>query len=355
ARDTREEAGRQKGRGGDPAKREVACDTPPMRYRRLPGVGIEVSVIGFGCWAIGKTYWGEDVRDERSIAAIHAALDQGVTLFDTAPLYGHGHADALLRRALGRRIHELVVATKVGVRWEGTGGHALSDLSPRHLREDCEASLRRLGLDRIELLQVHWPCERGTPLEQSLEALTRLREEGKIRAFGLCNYGPEALGEARRLLGFEAGSGLACLQTPYSMIRREFEHGLLAQVAPDSATPALGVLAYEALGRGLLTGKFDRAPRFPESDLRSRDERFSGSRFARARPWLEALRGLARRIDQPAAALALAWVLSRPGITATLAGAKGPEQVEQNCKAAELFGRRRLVAHLEKVANAFPG
>src|SRR5690606_4887670 len=146
--------------------------------RTLPHTDLQLSAIGFGCWAIGGAWWGDDVDDRQSIAAIHAALDHGINWFDTAPLYGHGHADELLVEALGSRRHDLVIATKVGVRYQNlAGAHAFSDLSPDHIVEDCEASLRRLRLETIPLLQVHWPCECQTPLEATLEALMALRSE----------------------------------------------------------------------------------------------------------------------------------------------------------------------------------
>src|SRR3954470_5650107 len=122
-----------------------------MKTRLVPGTDLKLSVVGFGCWAIGGRWWGDDINDEVAIAAIHKALDLGINWFDTAPLYGHGHADEILAKALGARLRDVIVATKVGVRWDGGGRHAQSDLRPEHLRSDPEASLRRLGVERIDL------------------------------------------------------------------------------------------------------------------------------------------------------------------------------------------------------------
>ncbi|MDF1563880.1 MAG: aldo/keto reductase [Deltaproteobacteria bacterium] len=287
------------------------------------------SPVTLGLWAMGGKYWGEDVRDEDSIAAIHAALDLGIESFDTAPLYGEGHADELLVRALGERRHQVTIATKVGVRLPTAAGeHARSDLSPAHLRADCEASLRRLKLERIDLLQIHWPCEFGTPLEESLATLVALQGEGKIAAFGLSNYDAPTLARARQL------APVATLQTPYSLLRREYEQGLEA-VCLEPA-PALGVLIYEPLCRGLLTAKFDEESTFPDSDLRAHDDRFSGPAFRRALRLAEGLARIAEHFDATAAALAIAWVLRRPSVSAALVGAKRPEQVRQNAEAARL-------------------
>lgn len=317
-----------------------------MKFRTLPGTDLQLSAIGLGCWAIGGKWWGDDVTDENSAGAIERALELGINWFDTAPLYGYGRADEVLVRTLGPRRHEVVIATKVGVRWDGEGQHARSDLRPEHVVEDCEASLRRLGLETIPLLQVHWPCELGTPLEDTLEALDRLREQGKVRHFGLCNYGAEPLSRAMEL------TTLASLQTPFSMVRREFESSLRKVCAPDPSNPRLGVLAYETLARGLLTGKFAHPPVFPETDLRHRDDRFSGQPFASIDRLVQALRVVADRLGSSPAALAVAWVCSQPGVSVAIVGAKRAEQVEQNVGAVELLGRGQLWRALEPHVQA---
>ncbi|MFV8749437.1 aldo/keto reductase [Nannocystaceae bacterium ST9] len=317
-----------------------------MKFRTLPGTDLQLSALGFGCWAIGGKWWGEDVDDQRSIAAIHRALDQGMNWFDTAPLYGHGHADRLLVKALGRRRHEVVIATKVGVRFRLGEGHAASDLTPDHIVADCEASLRRLGLETIPLLQVHWPCERDTPLEATLEALMALREGGKIRHFGLCNYDSATLTRALAYC-----PELASLQTPYSMLRREFEYALREVVAPGGV-PRLGVLVYETLCRGLLTGKFATRPVFPESDLRHRDERFREPIWSKLQPLIAALRLVAGKLDVPPAALAIAWTLRQPGVSVAIVGAKRPEQVDANVRALELLGREKVWQALQPHVDA---
>jgi len=300
-------------------------------------------VIGFGCWTIGGQWWGT-VRDEESVAAVREAVTRGVNWFDTAPLYGNGHADEVLVRALGSKLADVTIATKVGVRIDGE--HAESDLTPAHVIADTEASLTRLGVERIDLLQVHWPCDRGTPLEDTLGALVQLQEAGKIKHFGLCNYAPEALRRAREL------SPMVSLQTPYSLLRREFEQGLRQVVGGE---PPLGVLAYEPLCRGLLTGKFKAPPSFPETDLRARDERFQGARFRHARALVDDLERVAAKVGVTPAALAIGWVASRPGVTAAIAGARSPEQVRQNVRAAALMGRPQIWRVVSGVAAIHGG
>jgi aryl-alcohol dehydrogenase-like predicted oxidoreductase len=305
--------------------------------------GLRLSVVGFGAWATGGLWWGDDVRDEDSVAAIHAALDEGITWFDTAPLYGHGHADAILARALGSRVRDVVIATKCGPRWDNPGGHAISDLSPAHIVADVHQSLRRLGVDHLPLVQTHWPCQVGTPLEDTISALSALQAAGTIGAWGLCNETPEGL---RRAVA--AGSP-ATLQTPLSLLRREYEGGLHA-VCVDHG---LGVLAYEPLCRGLLTGKFHARSRFPDSDLRARDDRFRGDRFLKGLAVVERLRRVATRLCVAPATLAVAWVLRRPGVTAAIVGCKRPAQVREAAATARIAEGDAVFAELDLIAASY--
>ena len=316
-----------------------------MLKRRLPGTDFELSVLGVGCWAMGGLWWGDDVKDANSTATIHRALELGINWFDTAPLYGHGHADEILTEALGARRDDVVIATKVGIRWDGEGKHARSDLRPEHIRSDTEKSLKRLKLDQIPLLQIHWPCELGTDLRASLDELSSLQAEGKIRYIGICNYTPEAVKTAMEY------DNVVSLQTPYSMLRREFEHGLNAAVVGNHESKQLGVIAYEALGRGLLSGKFTREPRFPKSDLRARDDRFKGSAFLRINVLVRNLERIAQKIGVPTSALALAWVARREGVTTVLAGCKTPAQIDDNAKLVRILEHPKLWEVVNRVLN----
>ena len=314
-----------------------------MIRRRLPNTDIDLSVVGFGCWAIGKTYWGDDVEDGASKAAIRAALDVGINWFDTAPLYGEGHADRLLVDALGADKHTVHIATKVGVRVDGPDGHACTDLRPEWVRSDTEASLLRLGVETIDLLQVHWPCDRGTLFDDTLDTLETLRTAGKLRHYGLCNYDATSVTHAR------TAEGMVSLQTPYSLLRREFEGSL------RSACDGLGVVVYEPLCRGLLTGKFGAQPSFPDTDLRAWDERFQGARYRHARALVMDLQRVAARVELPTAALSIGWAVAQPGITAAIVGAKRPEQVLENAKASSVLGRSKLLSVIDKVAAIHGG
>jgi aryl-alcohol dehydrogenase-like predicted oxidoreductase len=301
-----------------------------MKVHNVPGTDLALSVVGLGCWALGGEHWGDDVDDTTSIATVHAALDAGINWVDTAPLYGAGHADEVVVRALRQADRSALIATKVGARTHGRSGHAESDLSPEHLRADLDASLQRLGLDCIDLLQVHWPCERGTPLEDTFGTLVVLQQEGKVRHLGVCNYDAPTL---RRIVGL---APIATIQVPLSLLRREIEATLL----PTARELGVGVLAYEPLCRGLLTGKYPSPPTFPASDMRARDDRFRGARFVHASRFVRDLERAAARVGVPTAAAAIGWVADQPGIIAAIAGAKRPDQVRDNAQASRLIGSK---------------
>ncbi len=314
-----------------------------MRTRTLPGTTLDLSVVGFGAWAIGETWWGDDVTEARSIAAVRRAVELGINWFDTAPVYGWGRSEQVLRKALDGVRDRVTIATKVGV--ARVENHATSTLTSAFLRTDLEATLGRLGTETIDLLQVHWPCELGTPLEETFGTLDRLKAEGKFRYLGVCNYPADALPKIAAI------TPIVSLQMGYSLVRREFEGAHRAACAQIGA----GMLAYEPLCRGLLSGKFTHEPHFPDTDLRSRDDRFKAHRFAHGQRLAADLTKIARKLEVPTAAVAIGWVASRPGVTAVIAGAKGPEQVEQNVRAAELLDRVKLWEVVDRVAATHGG
>lgn len=315
-----------------------------MKHRPLPGTDLSLSVVGFGAWAIGGRHWGgTDTAD--AIAAVHAAIEAGITWFDTAPIYGDGQSDVLLRQALGDIHREgLTVATKVGVVY-GDDGHVHSQLTPATLREDLGHTLDRLGTDHVDLLQVHWPCEHDTPLEETFGTLADLRAEGLFRHLGVCNYRADALAQIRAI------TPIVSLQAGLSMLRREVEHDGLAWCRETG----VGFLAYEPLGRGLLTGKYTHVPTFGDDDMRRFDDRFKGHRFEHARRLTADLTRIGRKVGVPPAAIAIGWVATRPGVTAVIAGARTPEQVRQNALAGSIIDHVKLWEIVDRVAGLHGG
>ncbi|MEZ4451612.1 MAG: aldo/keto reductase [Nannocystaceae bacterium] len=322
-----------------------------MKYRTLPGTDLQLSAIVTGCWALGGEHWTPPVDDDAAARTIARAWERGITSFDTAPLYGRGRADARLRAGLGPRRREARIVTKVGPRWDTPGGHPRSDLSPANVRADVEGSLRRLDLDVLPLVLTHWADEGDTPIEATLGALAELQAAGKIGRYGLCNAPPALL---RRALEF--APDLAALQTPYSLLRRDFEaalRDLSGETGEDGRwRQRLGVLAYEPLARGLLARGGDAAPDFADDDLRSRDPRFAEPTWSRLQPLRAALQTIAGRVDAPAAAIAIAWVLRQPGVSVCLVGARSPAQIDEHVQALGLVGRDKIFAALEPYARA---
>jgi myo-inositol catabolism protein IolS len=294
-----------------------------MKYRRLGKTEITVSAVAVGCWAFaGGSTWGpQDEVD--SIATVRAALDGGINFFDTAEGYGGGDSEAVLGRALAGRRHEAVIATKV----------SRSNLSGRAVQQACERSLQRLRTDYMDLYQIHWPSSE-IPLQETLEALERLREQGKVRAIGVCNFGVGDLSELLTLGGAESN------QLPYSLLWRAIEYGI-RQKCIDAG---IGILCYSPLVQGLLTGKFASPDEVPEGRARTR-------LFSTDRPQarhnevgcetevfsaIEKIRHVCAEIEQPMASVSLAWVLHQPGVTAVVVGARQPHQIEQTAQAADL-------------------
>ena len=320
-----------------------------MIYRTFPGTELNVSVVGMGCWAIGGKWWGDDVTDENSVACVRAAVESGINFFDTAPLYGHGHADDILVKALGSRRHDVVIATKVGIRFQGTTGHAQSDLTSAHIREDTETSLKRLKLDSIPLMQIHWPCELGTPLKETMDALLELKEEGKIQHIGVCNYNAEGMSTILQ------HGRVDSLQTPLSMVRKRYGQDLKDVCSSGLETKVpIGVIGYEPLCRGLLTGKYNRMPVFPPGDVRGQDDWFKGSRYLQVTELVRLLRQIARKVRSTPAALAIAWSAAQDGVITSIVGAKNPEQIRQNAAASMLLGKSKLMNVVEQVVSEQP-
>ncbi len=285
-----------------------------------------VSRIGLGTWAIGGWMWGG--TDERqSIETIRAAVDRGVTLFDTAPVYGFGRAEDILGKALARdnRRARVAIATKVGLGWRDSTPYR--DASKTRIIKEVEDSLRRLQTDVIDLYQVHWP-DPNTPTGETAAAMAELYRAGKIRAIGVSNFSPEQMDE------FRASAPLHAVQPPYNL----FERGIEKDVLPYAVDHKLATLAYGSLCRGLLSGHITEATKFSGDDLRNKDPKFSGERRGQ---YLKAVDGLQRfareNYGKDVIHLALRWVLDRAETTIALWGARKPGQLDP---IGDVFGWR---------------
>jgi len=288
-----------------------------MRYRSLGVGGPEVSVVGLGCNNFGRR------NDEPAArAVVDAALDVGVTLFDTADVYGDGDSERFLGAALGTRRDDVVVATKFGGRMEGRGGG-----SAAHVRRAVEASLERLGTDRIDLYQYHSP-DGVTPIEETLAALDELVRAGKVRYVGSSNFSPEQVDEADRIARERGWARFVSAQNEYSLLNREAE----AELLPTCERLGIGVLPYFPLASGLLTGKYRRGEPPPEGTrLAGNPGRLTDEAFDR----VEALEHYASERGRTLLEVAIGVLAARPPVASVIAGATKPEQVRANAAAGE--------------------
>jgi len=310
-----------------------------MIYRKIGETDLECSVITFGAWAIGGWRWGGNDRSD-SVNAIIAGFEHGMTSIDTAPAYGQGLSEEIIAEALQQIPRDKVqILTKYGLRWDRKEGEYWfsstsmdgSDIdlyklsSAKNIMEECENSLRRLKTDYIDLYQAHWP-DSTTPVAETMEAMIKLKEQGKIREAGVCNYSPSQMrkaGETYRL---------ASDQVPYSMILREIEKDLV----PYCIENRKSIIAYSPLQRGLLTGKIKSDHVFSEGDHRTGLAYFSHRNIELVNRMLDNLRPLAAEKKATLAQLVLSWTINQPGITVALAGARNAHQAVENAKAADL-------------------
>jgi aryl-alcohol dehydrogenase-like predicted oxidoreductase len=277
--------------------------------------GLMTSRIGLGTWAMGGWMWG-GTDEAQSIATIRSAIDRGVTLIDTAPVYGFGRSEEIVGKALeGSLRQKVMIATKVGLAWKD--GAVYRDSRPARIRKEIEDSLRRLRTDVIDLYQVHWP-DFETPIAETARALEDLRREGKIRAIGVSNFSPTQM----RMFGNDAQ--LDAVQPPYNLFEREIEKDVL----PYAIGAGLTVLSYGALCRGLLSGRMTVDTQFEGDDLRKVDPKFQGKRYPQYLAAVGELKKLARdRFGKSVLALAVRWVLDQ-GPTIALWGARRPGQLD---------------------------
>jgi len=303
--------------------------------RRLGKDGPEITRVGFGAWAVGGGGWAfawGPQDDAESVAAIRHAASKGVSWIDTAAVYGYGHSEEVVGRALADipKGERPLVFTKCGLRWDADNPmtRPVRDSSPERIREECDASLRRLGVDRIDLYQFHWPDESGTPVADSWGEMLRLVEKGKVRWVGVSNYPVDLLEQC------QAQGQVQSLQPPFSMIRR----GAAEEQVPWCAAHGAGVIVYSPMQSGLLTDSFtaERVAAFAEDDWRRNSPEFQPPRLESNLALRDALAPVAKKHGVSVAAVSVAWTLAWPGITAAIVGARSPRQVDGWLAAAKL-------------------
>lgn len=310
-----------------------------MEYRKLGNSDLDVSVVTFGAWAAGGWMWGGNESSD-AIKAIQASYDLGVTSIDTAPVYGQGTSEEIVGEAIkGLPRDKVQILTKYGLRWDTTKGQHFFDSfdnqgkaiklhrysGKESIIRECEDSLKRLQTDYIDLYQIHW-ADPTTPIQETMEAVAKLIQDGKVRYAGVCNYNVPQMTEAGKYVN------LVSNQVPYSMVKRDIEIDVIPYVLANNQS----ILAYSPLERGLLTGKLKPEHKFGEGDHRAGVPFFRAENIRRTNAFLEKIRPLADEKNASLGQLVIRWTVEQPGITIALVGARNAEQAIQNAKALEI-------------------
>ncbi|AFE10992.1 aldo/keto reductase family oxidoreductase [Corallococcus coralloides DSM 2259] len=317
-----------------------------MQKRRLGNSDMELTALGFGAWAIGGGGWAfawgaQD--DAQSIEAIQRALDSGINWVDTAAVYGLGHSEDVVARALKGRDKRPYVFTKCGMVWDDQG-KVRRRLKADSVRRECESSLRRLKVDAIDLYQVHWPVEDGAELEEGWTALAELQRQGKVRWLGVSNFNVSQLEQVRRI------APVTSLQPPYSLIHRDIEDDLL----PYCQTQGIGVIVYSPMASGLLTGAMtrERIQAMPDDDWRRGSADFQEPKLSHHLSLVERMREVGARHGRSPAEVALAWTLRGPAVTAAIVGARSAKQVDGFIQAGDFRLTSEEVREVEEVLGS---
>ena len=306
-----------------------------MKFNALANTGIEVSSIAFGAWAIGGWMWGgADEKD--ALEALETSIDLGMTTIDTAPIYGFGKSEELVGKIIKNKREKVQVLTKYGLHWNTKKGvfyfsSENADGNPVDIHryasgeaviKECEDSLKRLQTDFIDLYQIHW-ADNSTPIEETMEAVSKLKDQGKIRVAGVCNYTVDQMKDANETVEIVTN------QVPYSMVKRDIEE----DIVPYCVETGKGILPYSPLQRGILTGKITPDYKFNKGDHRPTTPYYKEPNITRINDFLLDIKPIADDYGLTLAQLVIHWTIRQPAMISTLVGARNPDQVRENVKA----------------------
>jgi len=312
-----------------------------MRRRQLSYTDLKLTTIGLGTWAMGGPWqfgWGPQ-DDDQAVDTILTALDSGINWIDTAPIYGLGHSEELIGKALKQTSHKPFIATKCGLQWNDRK-EKVNCLKSQSIREECHASLKRLGIEVIDLYQMHWP-QPEEDIEQAWEEMAKLTEQGKVRYIGVSNFNIDQIKRLQKI------QNPASLQSHYNMLHREIEDEVLDYCAENN----IGVIAYSPMAKGLLTGKFsqERLAGLPLDDHRRRSPDFHDPQFTATLQLVDRLRPIGKRNGKTLAQLAISWVLRRSEVTAAIVGARRPEQITETAAASDFELTNEDIEEIEQL------
>ena len=301
-----------------------------MRTKRVPLIDDELSAIGFGCWALGGSDIWNKTDDRESVETVHRAISLGINFFDVAPVYGFGHAEEILAKAVAGQRDRVLIASKCGLVWDDRQ-RITNNLTAENIFQEIDQSLRRLDTDYIDLYQAHWP-DPNTPIEETMDALERVKTSGKIRYIGVSNFSLELLSRAMELTTVVSHQGLYNLleHNPTSYHNIPLEYRTRAEILPFCQKHGLAFLPYSPLFQGLLTGTFTEAGNFDENDVRASNPKLVGQPYQTHFEIVQQLAGFAREIGRPLSQLAMNWLINQESVTSIIAGAQNVRQLEEN-------------------------
>lgn len=314
-----------------------------MRKKILGWTDLELSIIGFGTWATGgggwKFSWGYQ-DDKKTIEAIHEAFNLGINWIDTAPVYGLGHAEEIAGKAIKGIRKDIIIATKCGRRWSDDGKELFGNLKKQEIKKECEASLKRLDIDFIDLYQIHWP-QPEEDIEEAWSAIAELIKEGKVRYAGVSNFN---VSQMQRIMPINK---IASLQPPYNLLRRDIEKSEL----PFCKENNIGVITYSPLERGLLTGKVTKewVSQLPDDDHRKKDAKFTEPQLTENIKFVDKLKNIADKFKLTIPQIAISWILRRDEITSVIAGARNKEQIQQTATAENITLSDEILKEINKI------
>ncbi len=312
-----------------------------MQTKQLGYTDLQLTTVGLGAWAMGGPWlfgWGPQ-DDDQSIATVQSAMDEGINWIDTAPIYGHGRSETVVGRALRQIKQKPLIATKCGLCWD-ENHERITRLKAESVRAECHDSLKRLGIDTIDLYQIHF-YEPDEDIEEAWTEMTKLVEEGKVRYIGVSNFSVEQIKRIQKI------HPVASLQPPYSMLHREVEDELLGYCRQND----IGVIVYSPMQRGLLAGKFDpeRLANLPEGDHRKTNPDFQQPQFGATLELVEQLKKIAERSGRTCSQLAISWTLRRSEVTAAIVGARKPDQITETAAASDYVLSPEDLEEIEKL------
>lgn len=324
-----------------------------MISKQVDALPFPLSAVGFGCWAAGGTIVWNGADDDETIRTLQRAVDLGITLFDVAPVYGFGHAETMLGRALKGRRDRVIIASKCGLKWDDAGV-IVNDLSAVRIRQEIDDSLRRLQTDYIDIYQMHWP-DPATPIADSMAVLLELQRAGKIRHIGLSNFSAAQAAEARRYGAIVSHQGL------YNLLERDPSHyhsialayRTEAEILPDCRAHGMAFFPYSPLFQGLLTDHFAPQGQFDRGDVRSANPKLNGEAFQRYYQIRLELARFAQQIGRPLSQIAINWLIAQPAVTSVICGAQTVAQVEENAASASWSLTAEQLAEIERIVAPY--